>query len=340
MNSLPFGSRKIGKGLPVVVIAEIGVNHEGDVKTCAEMIRAAARSGADAIKLQTIDADENYVEGTESHTLFKKCELTRDETARMFDLSRKLGMEPFTTSADFKTIDWVDELAPAAHKVSSGLLTSLPIIKYLCEKRRTILMSTGLANIQEIDDVVKLVRSFEGLAFGIFQCTSKYPTPPNEVNLSALRSLETRYNVPVGFSDHSMGIEASVLSVAAGAVMIERHFSLDRNRKSFDHHISLVPNEMADLVKRVREAEEFLGDSTKELSTEMLERRNKFNRCLTAKTAIKKGEKFSFDNVAIKRPLPDNRGLPPSDLDFVLGQFAIRDLKKDEPITADMISKG
>jgi N,N'-diacetyllegionaminate synthase len=330
---LPFGTRKIGEGFPVVIIAEIGVNHEGDVKACAEMIEAAAKSGADAIKLQTIDADENYVEGTESHTLFKQCELSRDNTARMFDLARKLGMEAFTTAGDFDTIDWVDELAPAAHKVSSGLLTSTPIIKYLCEKKRTVLMSTGFANYEETDRAVSLAQSYPGLPVGVFQCTSKYPTPSEEVNLSAIRALQKRYRLPVGFSDHSMGIEASILSVASGALMLERHFTMDRGRPGYDHHISLLPREMKELVRRVREAEVFIGNPKKILSEEMEMRRKKFNRCLVARSPIKKGEKFSTSNVGIKRPLPDQRGLEPTYFESVIGQIAARDLRKDDPIT-------
>ena len=336
-TSLKFGEKKIGKDQPVIIIAEIGVNHEGSYETCVEMVKQAAKAGADSIKLQTIDADENYVEGTLSYNLFKTCELTRDETARIFDLSRKLGMEPFTTAGDLKTIDWVDQLNPAAHKISSGLLNSHRIIKYIMTKKRTMLLSTGMAGDEDISDVIKILKNENFSDFALFQCISRYPTPLNEVNLQAIKTLEKQYDILVGYSDHSLGVEACTHAVAAGAVILEKHFTLDKTRKSFDHSISLNSEEFAHLVKEVRKSEEMMGTGKKILQEEVVKVRALFDRCLVARKEIAKGELFTEDNVAIKRPLPERRGLSPKKFDNILGKKANTTLKRNDPITEDCL---
>lgn len=330
---IPFGEKSIGSGKPII-IAEIGVNHEGDIKACENLVREAAKAGADAVKFQTVDADENYVKGTESYQIFKSCALTQDETAKMFDLARKLKMEVFTTAGDFKTIDWVDKLEPAAHKISSGLLTSHPIVDHVCTKGRSMLLSTGLASSTEIDETIDIVRNYKNIDYGIFQCTSKYPTPDNEVNLAAIPHLAERYKVPIGLSDHSDGIEASVLSIASGAVMLERHFSLDKNRPGFDHKVSLDTQELTELIYRVNKAYEYYGVGEKLSNDSISEMRSKMNRCLVARVNIKKGEVFTKENLGIKRPFPENRGLDPKLFKVTLGKRAQKSLQKDESIYA------
>ena len=333
INSISFGDRRIGQGHPVVLIAEVGVNHEGDVEVCAEMIRAAAKAGADSIKLQTIDADENYVRGTTSYALFSRAALSPDETARMFDLSRQLGMEPFTTAGDFATIDWVEKLDPAAHKVSSGMMTNTPIVSYIAAKGRSMLISTGMAEVSEIDETIESARQSGSGELGIFQCTSEYPAPIETLNLSAMSWFRERYGVPIGFSDHSLGTEAPVLSVAAGATMIEKHFTLDTTRPSFDHGISLNPAGFAELVKGVRRAETMLGTADKQLSSNEHEKRALMHRILVARHPIAAGDTFDTQNVGFKRPLPGTKGLPPHDYENVLGRIARYDLSMDDAIT-------
>lgn len=340
IQSIRFGSRCIGPGHPVVVIAEIGINHEGSAEVCARMIEEAGRAGADAIKLQTMDADENYVRGTESHALFSDCSLTQEETAQMFDLARAKGMEPFTTSGDFRTIDWVDRLNPAAHKISSGLLTTLPIIRYAARTGRPLLMSTGMAEGADIDAAVAAAR--EGAASGValFQCTSVYPAPPETLDLAAIGWLSRRYTVPAGLSDHSIGTEAAALSVAAGARMIEKHFTLDSSRPSFDHRLSLDPKSFAEMVGRVRAAEAMMGQAGKHPAE--VERTNapRFHRILVARRDIAAGEVFDANNLALKRPLPGSVGLAPRHYDTVIGRHAARALRADEPVAAEAVKGG
>lgn len=333
IESIPFGKLRIGPGNPTVVIAEIGINHEGSFETCAEMIRAAAASGVSAMKLQTIDPDRNYVVGTESHDLFSKAQLSRDDTARAFDLARQLGIEPLTTAGDAETIEWVEQLEPAAHKVSSGLLTNSPVLETLASLGRSLLISTGMAEQQDIDEAVECIKTAGSPPFAIFQCTSLYPTPPARLNLRAIRLLGERYNVPTGLSDHSEGVRAASLAVAGGAAMIEKHFSLDPSRPSFDHRLSLDPAGLRELVQGVREADEMMGTGAKVLDEDEKDARRRFHRVLVATRDISAGEVLSASDVTPKRPLPGTTGLAPRFHRAVIGRVIVRDLKLDETIS-------
>lgn len=334
---IPFGGRRIGPGLPVVIIAEIGINHEGSVETCAQMIEQAATTGADAVKLQTIDADENYVIGTESHTLFKQASLSREETAQMFELARRLNMEPLTTAADFATVDWVDRLQPAAHKVSSGMLTNSPVIRHIARTGRTMLMSTGMAHTEDIDRAVAAARDGGVSGLALFQCTSIYPAALEQLNLATITWLETRYQAAAGFSDHSLGSDAAPLSVAAGARMIEKHFTLDRTRPDYDHRLSLEPKGFAELVSRVRTAELAMGDPDKRLGEAEQAAAERFHRILVARSPIAAGEELTHDNLTMKRPLPGTVGIPPWRFEELLGRRSVQDIEKDTAIQVAMV---
>ncbi len=336
-HEIPFGKRFIGPRHPVVVIAEIGINHEGNVDTCARMIEAAVASGADAVKLQTIDADENYVRGTESHRIFSDSALSREDTYRMFELGRNLDVEVFTTCGDFATLDWVDQLNPSAHKISSGLFTNLPFIRRAAETGRTLLMSTGAAAADEIAESVKTVRDAGVVGVGLFQCTSLYPAPKESVNLANIPWLSRQFDLPTGFSDHTVGWEAAMLSVGAGACMIEKHFTLDQQRDGYDHHLSLEPQEFAALVEKVRQAETILGIAGKNLKEDEGAKALELHRVLVARKRIVAGEIFSRENLGLKRPLPGKLGLSPRDYERVLGQHASRDLEFDDPITEEAV---
>lgn len=333
---------KIGnfKSVPshaVFIIAEIGINHEGSVEQCATMIEQAAAAGADAIKLQTVDADENYVVGTESYDLFKASALSRDETARMFDLARSLGVEPFTTVGDYKTLDWVEKLDPPAYKISSGLLTHTPLLKRIAAYSKPLLISSGMATEAEIDAAVNVARQQGNDQVTLFQCTSLYPAPVESLHLSVIPWMADRWGTEVGFSDHSLGDEAAQLAVAAGAVMLEKHFTLDSARTGFDHGISLEPDGFKKMVAAVRRVEQIMGNPEKVLDERLGHQQRKFTRCLVARQNIEPGDLFNEDNLAVKRPLPDQRGLEPSYYDRVLGRRSKRILKPDEPVsTADV----
>lgn len=334
-----FGDRYIGKGHPVYIIAEIGVNHEGDVETCAKMIEAAALAGADAIKLQTCPPDENYIKGTESYELFSNCQLSQDETARMFEYARSLKVDPFTTSPDPQTLEWVDKLNPAGHKISSGMMTNPVIIRETCKTGRSVLMSTGLANACDIDEAVGWVRDAAAIdRFALFQCTSLYPAEPKDMNIARIRTLAEAYRVPVGLSDHSKGIDAAMLSVAAGACMLEKHFTLDVNRSGYDHRLSLDAVDFRKMVDMVRLAEIYMGNPAIEFSEDIERNRKKFLRCLFARHELKAGDILKPEDIALKRPLPEMRGLDATYYDDVIGKKILTDLKADDPVKKEAVA--
>lgn len=335
-HSLKFGNKYIGTSHPVFVIAEIGINHEGCVDTCARMIELAKSSGADAVKLQTCPASENYVKGTESYSLFSKSELSLDETAQMFQYAKDIGIEIFTTSPDPFTLECIDKLNPAAHKISSGMMTNSVILRKTMEKGRTVLISTGLAEEKDIDDVFQTIGNYgDKKKVGLFQCTSLYPCPDEHLNLAAINYLKEKYDVPVGFSDHSVGDDTASYAVMAGASFVEKHFTLDKARESYDHRLSLEPKEMRQMIGKIRRAENMLGQGDKNLSNALEINTKKFLRCLSAKKDIKVGDKFNEDNIAIKRPLPDKRGLDPKFYYKIIGKKANKDLNFDDPICAE-----
>ncbi len=329
---MPFGSRLVGPGHPVAIIAEIGVNHEGDASVCAEMVRAAARAGADAVKLQTLDANENYVPGTESHAVFSRAELTREQTAEAFGLARSMGMEALTTAGDLGTLDWVDGLEPAAHKISSGLITHLPLIRAAAATGRPLLMSTGMCGLEPVREAVEAARDAGARHLCLLQCTSVYPAPPESLHLRAIRTLVEAFGVPTGFSDHSLGHEAAVLAVAAGARVIEKHFSLDPSRPGFDHRLSVDPEGLARLVGAVRRAEAMLGHGAKDRTEELGRIADRYWRSIVARRPILAGEALTLDNVGFMRTLPEDRGLAPGMWDLLAGRVAARDLQRYETI--------
>jgi sialic acid synthase SpsE len=331
-REISFGLRRVGIGHPVIVVAEIGVNHEGSAETCARMIEAAALAGADSIKLQTIDADANYVRDTESHRLFSRCALTREETAGLFRLTRERGMEPFTTAGDIGTLDWVERLEPAAHKISSGLLTTHPVVAWAARTGRSVIMSTGLATADEIDGAVEVARQAGASGIALLQCTSIYPAPIETLNLSTIGWLAERYGVVAGYSDHSLGIETPPLAVAAGAKIIEKHFTFDLERAGFDHAISLDPKGFSTMIRGIRRAEVMMGEATKRLTEAEAARAPLFHRVLVALKPIAKGEAFDARNLGYKRPLPGRLGLEPRHFNTIVGRRAARELMPDDPV--------
>ena len=324
--------------MKVKIIAEIGINHEGSVEKCARMIKEAANVGVNAVKLQTIDADANYVVGSESYKIFKGSELTREETSDMFDLARAKGLEIFTTAGDIETIKWVEEFKPSCWKISSGLLTHIPMVRYLASLGRPLLVSTGMASVDDIDLAIETIRSTGNSNISLFQCTSLYPAPIDSLNLSTISWLKERYNCKVGFSDHSLGSDAAFLSVGAGATLIEKHFSLDNGRSGFDHKISLDPNGLKEMIGRIRAAEQIMGEPIKYVSEPIKKMREKFLRSVVAIDSISKGDIFSSENIGVRRTLSDKKGSEPKYFDTMLGLIAKKDFNVNDPITIEEIN--
>ena len=314
------------------VIAEIGINHEGDVGVCEQMITAAAESGVDAVKLQTINADANYVIGSESYNIFKGSALTQEETSRMFDLARGCNLDIFTTSGDIETITWVDKLKPSHWKISSGLLTHIPIVSHLASLGKPLLVSTGMASIDDIDLAIETIKSIGNDDVSLLQCTSIYPTPSEDINLSTIKWLSDRYGLPVGFSDHSLGDDAVFLSIGAGASIIEKHFSFDIDRPGFDHKISLDSVGLTKMVSRIRLAEKMMGSDEKTVTESISVTRDKYLRYLVALHPIKPGDIFSYSNLGVKRSVAGISGIEPKFYENIIGCSSLTNIKADQLI--------
>lgn len=338
IEPVPFGRRLIGPGHPTVIIAEIGVNHEGSAAICALMIEAAAHAGVDAVKLQSADPDEHYLPGTESHRTYSSAALKREETAAMFVLAKKLGLEVLTTCGDPPTMDFIETLDPAAHKISSGMLGHLPMIRRFAASGRTLLFSSGMSDLDNIDKALAAARKAGSRNMAIMQCVSLYPATPDVMNLRAMHTLRDRYRIPVGLSDHSLGIEVSTLAIAAGAHVIEKHFTLDRSRPEFDHRISLEPSELVSLVASVRRVEAILGTGEKIMTSEEEAIRQRYVRKLVVRAALPAGKAIAEGDIAIMRTPANVRGIPSTDYDRIIGRTTARSLERFEVLSeADLL---
>lgn len=332
--TMPFGKVCIGDGKPALVIAEIGINHEGSLETCTLMVEAAVRAGADAVKLQTSDPDEHYLPGTPSYELYDKARLLPEETAAIFAQAKKLGVEIFTTCGDIPTLELIESLDPAGHKISSGMLVNLPMIRRFAKTGRSLIFSSGMSELNGIDAAIEAARGAGADKIAVLQCTSLYPAPPETLNLRAIRTLRERYGVLTGLSDHSTGTKAAELAVAAGACIIEKHFTFDRGRDSFDHKVSLEPGEFAAMVKAIRRAETMLGTGVKAPVEVERERARMWTRQLVARRDIKARQRITEDDLAIKRTAAEAR-LPELTFDDAIGLIAKRDLRKFSVISRD-----
>lgn len=337
-SPIKFGKRQLGLEQPAVVVAEIGVNHEGNIQDCLRLIEAAAKAGADAVKLQTIDPDENYVPGSESHALFQKARLSQEETCLAFAKARQLGMEIFTTAGDLATLAWVDELQPAAHKISSGLITHLPLIRAAAATGRPLILSTGMTGTEEIREAVEAARLGGCRDLCLLQCTSLYPAPISQVHLRAIRPMMEAFDAWVGFSDHTCDPEVPALAVAAGAVMIEKHFSLDPTRPGFDHAISVDSNGLSDLVRKVRKAEICLGEGNKACIPVQTQAAERYLRKIVARRDIDAGEPLDLSNVGFMRTPDGQEGLSPAAWEAVAGKHVARPMRRFQTIRrADLL---
>ena len=334
---LRIGDRSIGPGNPVFIIAEIGINHRGNLNECIKLVRAAAKAGADAVKLQTINADDSYVAGTVSHLEFSEKELSLDELRELVALAKELNVILFTTPGDFSSLEKMVMAGIKAAKVSSGLMTNTPLISKIGKNRLPIIISTGMAYEDEIAVASKIALDSGSPGVGILKCTSIYPSPDDTLNLNAISSMLRRFPFPIGYSDHTLDELACVSAVSLGATIIEKHFTLDKTLVGEDHAISMEPDEFASMVASIRRVEAMLGEGEIGPASEEIAYREQRHRCLIARRAIRKGEQFTEQNVGLKRPAPGKLGMSPSLFSDLIGRRASMKLDVDTPITSEHI---
>ncbi|MBL42054.1 MAG: N-acetylneuraminate synthase [Rhodospirillaceae bacterium] len=285
---------------PCYIIAEIGINHEGDVNKAIVLTKEAFKAGADAVKFQIVDPDLSYEEKSISYKLFKKSLLKANEYENLLKKFIHKG-DIFATPGDLKSLDLCEKLNINFYKISSGLLTNLPLIKEIKKTGKSIILSTGMASIEEIKTVVKNIQNKRKNNLAILHCVSVYPAAIGETNLNSIRYLNRKFNVITGYSDHVLNYKASLLAVAAGAKIIEKHFTLDNKARGFDHKISLDPKEFKNMVTEIRKIEKILGKNNKEPTKKELNKKLSLQRFCVASEKIKKGTKFDLNNIAFKR---------------------------------------
>ncbi len=347
---IKIGNKRIGPGNPVFIIAEAGVNHNGDVGLARRLIDAAYNAGADAVKFQTFKANKlissrapsgDYKSTGVDIALIEKLELSLQHYIELIAYCDDLGIEFLATPFDFGSVNLLEKLQARAYKVSSSDLNNIPLLRHIASKNSPILLSTGMGYLSDIEEALMAISDtmntqLMDLPLVLMHCVSRYPAPMEQLNLNAIRTLYNTFKLPVGYSDHSMGVEAAMAAVVMGACVIEKHYTLNRNFPGPDHKSSIEPDELVFLVESIRNIESSLGDGIKrpakcELNTIVLNRKS-----LVAAQDIKAGQIITGEMLEIKRP---GSGIEPKYYGLIIGKTPIVDIPEDEIITWDMFLK-
>ncbi len=343
-----IGSKYVGEGESCFIIAEAGSNHNRKLDRAKKLIDIAVESGVDAVKFQTYSADTLYSKKTPRlsemdrlakssdtpYELIKKLELPREWQKELGDYAKEKGIIFLSTPFDEKAIDELDEIGIPAFKIGSYELTHLPLIKYAAQKNKPIILSVGNSNLSDIEEALETIYSTENKDVIILHCVSQYPTQYEDVNLRVLKTLQRAFNVPIGFSDHTLDDTVAIAAVAFGACIIEKHFTLDRTLDGPDHSFAMEPNQLKQMVINIRNVEKAMGSPIKKVNKSEEENHKLARRSIHAKVNIPKGTKITSDMLCIKRPA---LGIKPALLDVIIGRTARIDIEEDSWITWDMI---
>lgn len=342
-KKLPADDRQ----LSTYLIAEMSANHNGDFEQAKAIIRAMKEAGADAVKLQTYTPDTLTIDcdrpdftigegtvwkGQRLYDLYEKAFTPWEWHADLFALAREFGMDCFSTPFDNTAVDFLEQFDPPAYKVASFELIDLGLIEYIASKGRPVIMSTGMGTREEIQEAVEVVKR-AGVPLTLLKCTSAYPSPPETMNLRTMADMAETFGVPVGLSDHTLGIAVPIAAVALGATVIEKHFTLSRANEGPDSSFSLEPSEFREMVDSVRVVEKALG-AVEYNRSEKEEASVVFRRSLYAVADIAEGEALTTDNVRSIRP---GHGLKPKFLKQLLGKTAAKSISRGTPISWDAV---
>lgn len=339
---------RLGIGLSsnkVFIIAEAGVNHNGDIELAKKLVNVAGRSGVDAVKFQTFKADKLVSKSAEKadyqkkttaaeesqYEMIKKLELNRTAHLELIAYCKTVGIEFLSTPFDHDSIKLLDELGLTTYKIPSGEITNLPYLRHIGSLNKQVILSTGMANLGEIEAAIEVLTQAgtERTHISILHANTEYPTPMQDVNLKAMQTLGQAFDLTYGYSDHTPGIEVPIAAVALGARIIEKHFTLDKTMEGPDHKASLEPDELVAMVSAIRNIELALGSPIKQPSPSEAKNKAIARKSLVAKTSIKQGEIFTEANLITKRP---GTGISPMRWDEFIGTPAQRDYKEDELI--------
>lgn len=327
----------------VFIIAEAGVNHNGDLNLARKLVYEAYQAGADAVKFQTFQAElvmskfavkadyqkTNTGNDESQLEMVRKLQLPYEAFAELKNYCDELGIIFMSTPFDLNSIDFLDSLKLEIIKIPSGEITNLPYLIKIGKLNKKIILSTGMATLEEIGEAIRILKENGTCEISILHCNTEYPTPYGDVNLRAMETIKNRFGTEVGYSDHSLGIEVPIAAVAMGATIIEKHFTLDKHMEGPDHIASLEPSELKAMVKSIRNIEEALGSEDKKPSTSESKNMVIARKSIIAKRDIKMGEILTEENLTVKRP---GNGISPMKWYEVIGQTAKRNFVEDELI--------
>lgn len=328
----------------IFIIAEAGVNHNGSLETAKRLVDAAAQAGADCVKFQTYITEEdtsvfaaqadyqkqNTGDGGQSqYEMLKKLELGYEQFRELKRYCGEKGILFLSSPFELRSVEFLEELDIPFWKIASSEITNYPFLKKIAQTGKPIVMSTGMCTLQEIRQAMDVLLSSGDRKIVLLQCNTEYPTPMQDVNLRAMLGLQREFGCPVGYSDHTQGIEIAVAAAALGAVIIEKHFTLDKHMVGPDHIASLDPNELEAMVRAIRNVETALGSPAKEISESERKNRTAARKSVVAARDIRRGEILTEENIAAKRP---GGGISPMRWEELLGQRAVRDFIRDEMI--------
>ncbi|MDO4866006.1 MAG: N-acetylneuraminate synthase [Clostridia bacterium] len=331
--------------MSILVIAEAGVNHNGSFDMACQLVDAACEIGADVIKFQTF-IPENLVTNTAPMAdyqkkrvtdassqleMLKRIALSFDDFRRLSDYCQKKGIQFLSTPFDLESIDFLHEIGMTCWKLPSGEITNYPYLRKVAEYGGKMILSTGMCTLQDVEDAVRVFRDNGVDDLTLLHCTTEYPAKPESVNLRAMETLRQHFNCPVGYSDHTKGITASIAAAAMGATIIEKHFTLDRNLPGPDHKASLEVSQFSDMIRRIRKVEKMLGSGVKEPAPDEYGNRRVARKSIIAARPICAGEQFTEENLTTKRP---GTGITPMRWTEIIGRTASRNYGKDEQIDA------
>lgn len=330
--------------MSIYVIAEAGVNHNGSYEIAVKLIDEAKKAGANCIKFQTFKSEMlvsrnakkagyqvvNTCNDEPQLSMLKKLELTDEQFTSLKKYCDDIGIDFMSTAFDSESVEFLHRLGCNVWKIPSGEITNLPYLIQIASYKEKIILSTGMADINEVDSAVRVFQEAGCTGITLLHCTTEYPAPYNEVNLLAMHTMRDRFGLPFGYSDHTKGIEIPIAAVALGATIIEKHFTLDKNMEGPDHKASIEPQELKTMIEAIHNVELSIGDGIKIPRESEIKNKVVARKSIVAKRAIRKGETLTEENITTKRP---GNGISPMKWFDVLGTVAVKDFEEDELIT-------
>lgn len=326
----------------VFIIAEAGVNHNGDIRIAKQLVDEAKAAKVDAIKFQSFNASKLVTKNApkaeyqkkntgngNQYNMLKKLELSIENHIELKNYCDKKSIMFLSTPFDEESVDLLEKIGVSLYKVSSGDLTNIPLLQYIASKNKPIILSTGMANLGEIEDAIEAIKETSNIEIKLLHCTSNYPTKYEDVNLKAMNTLKNAFNLEVGYSDHTNGIEIPIAAVAMGAKIIEKHFTIDKKMEGPDHKASLDPLELKEMVSSIRNIEQAFGDGIKKCNKSEENTRKIARKSIVLCKPIKKGQIIERSCLTCKRP---GDGISPKYINKIIGKIANIDMEKEYSI--------